>query len=56
MPILTQMQESSENLEPMLIGDSAFSKRGKQAEVAKLGKGKRDVNLGAIPKGHIASH
>ena len=37
LPILNQMQESQENLEPMKIGSSAFSRRRKQEELQKLG-------------------
>lgn len=33
LPILNQMQESQENLEPMKIGSSAFSRRRKQEEM-----------------------
>ena len=55
MPILTQMRESSESLEPMKIGGSAFSRRAKQAEMAELGVPRKGVSLGALPRGHIAS-
>ena len=51
---MQQMQESQENLEPMAITDSAFSRRAKQ-EMVKLGVPEKDVNLGTVPKNLIAS-
>ena len=55
LPILNQMQESQENLEPMKIGSSAFSRRRKQEEMQQLGVEQKQVSIGATPKNLIAS-
>ena len=55
MPILQQMQESHDSLEPMQIGSSAFSRRAKQEEMSQLGVQNKQVRLGSVPKDHIAS-
>ena len=56
LPILEQMKQSHDNLEPLKIGGSAYSKRNRE-EMAAEGKGfeNRPVSLGSRPKDHIAS-
>ena len=53
MPMLQQMKESNDNLEPLRIGGSAFSNRNKQM-LAEHGVKEKEVRMGTRPKDHFA--
>ena len=55
MPILEQMKEANDNLEPLRIGGSAFQNRNKQI-LSEHSVEERQVRLGTRPKDHYAKH